>query len=218
MKLLICTDSFLQLKTFSQTVQVQQHDPHLYQFSHAGHDITWLVCGHYFPETMIRLQKLLSADRFHLAIKFSAGLSADCSLPAETIVNIVNEVDTDRRLWTDEGWKDYYTIGWLNAGDHPHVRGGFINMHNAYIQVFMPYKKVVGHTPARMNDPNASHEFVQQYKISVETSNGLPFAYTCLWNKQPFYHLAIIKNNRSFMEEKKQFDFSDLFSHLTALL
>ncbi len=218
MKLLICTDSFQQLEIFSQKIQAQQPEPCLYQFSHAGHDITWLICGHYFPETLIRLQRVLSTTRFHLALKFSPGLSTDSTLSPETIVNIVNEVDTDRRLWTEEGWKDYYTCGWLNASETPHVRGGFINMHNAYIQVFMPYKKVVGHTPVKMNDPNASHEIVQQYKIAVETSNGLPFAYTCLWNKQPFYHLAIIKNNRSFMEEKRQSDFSELFRHLTDLL
>ena len=218
MKLLVCTDTHQQLNSFFTPLQGEKCLEYLFHYSVNGHEIWWLQTGHYAPETYMRIQSLLSRDRFHLALKFSSGLAIDPSLQDGTIVNIINEIDPERGINGPEGWQDYYSCGWLNREDHPHIRGGWINMTNAYLDVFLPYRKVVGISPTTLHDIKKGQEWLSRWRVAVETTNGLPFSYSCLWNKQSFYHLAIIGNNRSFIEEKKTSDFSELFHQIISLL
>ncbi len=104
-------------------------------------------------------------------------------------------------MMAGDQWKDHYDFNLLNRADAPHVRGGFVNLTNAYMNVFAPFKKVVGVTVNHYADKKSFQLRTEKYKADCETGEGLGFVYTCLYEKQSFYQLCVVERNLATGEE-----------------
>jgi hypothetical protein len=169
--------------------------PFLFSGKILQHEVDVLETGYGIFQTSYKLAKVLTQQKYHLALKLSLCNSYKAEVAVGNVLNIINEKPGDYGMSDGNEWKDLYDLQLLNTADVPHVRNGFINMTNSYMNVFMPFKKAVGVTVNNYADTNIFGIRKEKYKADCETGDGLGFAYTCLFEKQTFYHIAFVERN-----------------------
>lgn len=198
MKLLLCVSSLNDILPF---LVVQKGNRQVGDLSFLSsqqmlhHEVDIIETGAGVFQTTYKLTKALTRQKYHLALKLSFGNAYKHDYTAGTILNIVNEKPGDYGMEVDGAWQDFYDLNLLKREDAPHIRGGFVNLTNAYMNVFLPYKKAVGITVNHYADKSRFQQRQEKYKADVETGDGLGFAYTCLFEKQNFYHLCVTERN-----------------------
>lgn len=205
MKLLLCVSSLNDVKKFLENFSASLLPHSSFKFLHSTkilhHEVNVLETGVGVYQTSYKVTKVLSQQKYHLALKVSFGNSYKEEITVGTALNIVNEKPGDFGMIVDGEWKDHYDFNLINREDEPHVRGGFINLTNAYMDVFAPFKKVVGVTVNNYADKNSFALRKEKYKADCETGDGLGFTYPCLYEKQSFYHLCFAERNLSTNQE-----------------
>lgn len=159
------------------------------------HDVTICETGTTVFETAYQVTKALDRDKYHLALKMGFGMAYHPDIAVGSAVNIIKEKPGDFGRMMNQQWEDVYALERLDAEAVPHFKGGFINMNNSYLNVFLEYKKVVGVTVNTFGASALAEQRRQQYKAEVESTNGLGFVYPCLYERQPFYHVLTIQEN-----------------------
>ncbi len=182
------------------------------------HEVTIVETGHGSFQTAYKMTKALGIQKYHLALKIGTGNAYKSEIAVGSVLNIVNEKPGDFGMNTGDGWKDLYDLGLLTNADEPQQRGGFINLNNAYMNIFAPFKKAVGLTVNNYADKSMVTDRVAKYKADCETADGLGFVYPCLYEKQSYYHLCIPKRNLATGEENKKLAKEKLNEVLTDLL
>jgi futalosine hydrolase len=198
MRLLLCVSSLYDIKPFLDKQEEARKTtdwPFLTALQVLQHQIDVLETGAGIFQTTYKLTKTLVRQKYHLALKLSLGNAFKSDYNTGTVLNIVNEKPGDYGVNTDDGWKDLYDLNLLQREETPHVRGGFVNLTNAYMNVFIPYKKAVGVTVNHYADNSRAQLRADKYKADIETTDGLGFVYPCLYEKQNFYHLCIVEKN-----------------------
>lgn len=205
MKLLLCVSSLQDIEAavneFSSSLHVHSSPGFLHAAKILHHEVDVLETGSGVYQTTYKVTKALSLHKYHLALKLSFGNAYKEEISAATILNIVNEKPGDYGMMLNGEWKDHYDFGLLKREDEPHVRGGFINLTNAYMNVFSPFKKAVGVTVNNYADVNSFALRRDKYKADCETGDGLGFVYPCLFEKQSFYQLCVTERNLATGEE-----------------
>ncbi len=205
MKLLICVSSLNDLKgfleNFSSSLLPNSSFRFLYSTKILHHEIDILETGVGLYQTTYKLTKVLSHQKYHLALKVSFSNTYKEEIAIGSVLNIVNEKPGDFGMMVNNEWKDHYDFNLLGREDEPHIRGGFINLTNAYMNVFAPFKKVVGVTVNHYADKNTFALRKEKYKADCETGDGLGFVYPCLFEKQSFYQLCVVERNLATGEE-----------------
>lgn len=161
------------------------------------HEVTGCVCGFGMFQVAYKVAKALLHKRYHLALKVSLCNAYKDSIAVGDVLNIINEKPGDYGSFVHGEWRDLYDFGLLQREQHPQQRGGFVNMTNSYMDVFLPYKKCVG---VSVNDYGNSATFslrAERYKADCETGDALGFVYPCLYERQAFYHLCVVEKNLS---------------------
>ncbi len=222
MKLLLSVSSLPNVEDFlkSFSVSLKQHSS--LKFLHSGkilqHEVDIVETGAGIYQTSYKITKALSQQKYHLALKLSFGNSYKEEIAVGSVLNIVNEKPGDFGRMVNDEWKDQYDLGLINREDEPHVRGGFVNLNSAYMNVFAPFKKVVGITVNHYADKNSFALRKEKYKADCETGDGLGFVYACLFEKQSFYHLCVVEKNLATGEENFHLAKQTLNQILTDLL
>lgn len=205
MKLLLVVASLKDIdeaqKKFSASFQQNGVLKFLHHAKVLQHNVDVLEAGVGVYQTAYKLTKILSLQKYHLALKLSLGNSYKEEFAVGSVLNIINEKPGDYGMFQNGEWKDHYDFNLLKHEDEPHVRGGFINLTNAYFNVFLPFKKAVGVTVNYYGDKNSYLIRKEKYKADCETGDGLGFVYTCLFEKQSFYQLCFIERNLASGEE-----------------
>lgn len=205
MKLLICVSSLNDVKgfleNFSSSLLPNSSFRFLYSTKILHHEIDILETGVGLYQTTYKLTKVLSQQKYHLALKVSFSNTYKEEIAIGSVLNIVNEKPGDFGMMVDNEWNDHYDFNLLSREDEPHIRGGFINLTNAYMNVFAPFKKVVGVTVNHYADKNTFALRKEKYKADCETGDGLGFVYPCLFEKQSFYQLCVVERNLATGEE-----------------
>lgn len=205
MKLLICVSSLNDVKgfleNFSSSLLPNSSFRFLYSTKILHHEIDILETGVGLYQTTYKLTKVLSQQKYHLALKVSFSNTYKEEIAIGSVLNIVNEKPGDFGMMVDNEWNDHYDFNLLSREDEPHIRGGFINLTNAYMNVFAPFKKVVGVTINHYADKNTFALRKEKYKADCETGDGLGFVYPCLFEKQSFYQLCVVERNLATGEE-----------------
>lgn len=198
MKLLICVTSLCDiepaLKHYNAELTKHAAMPYLSSAKILHHEVDILETGLGVFQTVYKLTKVLGLQKYHLALNLCAGNAYTATEPG-TIVNIVNEKPGDYGTLRNGEWLDFYDIGMMKREDAPHVRGGFVNLNNSYMNVFMPFKKVVGVSVSHYADKANYEARRDKYKAECETIENLGFAYTCLYEKQNYYSLCVIERS-----------------------
>ncbi|MBP7390380.1 MAG: hypothetical protein KA841_08240 [Chitinophagales bacterium] len=199
MKLLICVSQIDDIKStlshFSIKPNTLEGFPGIHTCTILQHEVDILVTCANTVTTTYTLTKLLTKKKYHLALHLSKGTAYKADYIPGYVLNIVNEKPGDCGTINDGNWIDLYDSGQMNRTDPPHTRGGFINLNNAYMNIFAPYKKVVGITVNYFRDKENWNLRQEKYNADCETQNGLAFSYTCLSEKQSYYHLTFIDHN-----------------------
>lgn len=222
MKLLLCISSLGHIQSvLAEKGMVLNKNtllPFLYSSRILHHETDILSTGAGVYQTTYKLAKVLQKNKYHLALKLSLGNAYKIGYPPGTVLNIVNEKPGDYGMFIDGEWNDLYNLGLLKNDEEPQVRGGYINLTNAYMNIFLPFKKAVGITVN--NYANMLHVFMrtEKYKADCETTDGLGFAYTCLFERQQFYHLCFIERNLVTGEENYNLAQSVLNNTLVEIL
>lgn len=199
MKLLLCVSSLTDIEFCLKHFGINPEKNSSFNFFSFAkilhHEVDILETGVGIYQTTYKLTKLLSLQKYHLALKLSFGNSYKEKIPVGCVLNIINEKPGDFGKLENGEWKDHYDFGLLRNTDEPQVRGGFINMTNAYMNVFASFKKAVGVTVNHYADVNTFQLRKEKYKADCETGDGLGFVYSCLYEKQSFYQLCFIERN-----------------------
>lgn len=199
MKLLLCVSSLNDIQPYLTEQNLSPVSDSAFSFLYSAkilhHEVDIIETGVGLYQTVFKLAKVLTRQKYHLAIKLSLGNAYKAGCSVGTVLNVVNEKPGDFGTMEDGIWKDYYDLNLANRGEAPHVRGGYVNLTNAYMNVFLPFKKVVGVTVARYADKARLDLHTDKYKAEVETMDGLGFVYPCLFERQNFYHLCIVERN-----------------------
>ena len=205
MKLLLCVSSLsdieLFLKEFSASLLPHSSLKFLHSAKILHHEVVILETGVGLYQTSYKITKALSQHKYHLALKVSFGNAYKKEIALGNALNIVNEKPGDFGMMADREWKDHYDFNLISCEDEPHIRGGFINLTNAYMDVFAQFKKVVGVTVNHYADKNTFALRKEKYKADCETGDGLGFVYPCLFEKQSFYQLCVVERNLATGEE-----------------
>lgn len=199
MKLLLCVSSLNDIESSLKHFRINPEKSSLLSFFSQArilhHEVDILETGVGVYQTTYKLTKVLSQQKYHLALKLSFGNSYKEEIPIGRVLNIINEKPGDFGMLENGDWKDHYDFGLLKNSDEPQVRGGFINMTNAYMNIFTSFKKVVGLTVNNYADLSTYQLRKEKYKADCETGDGLGFVYPCMFEKQSFYQLCFIEKN-----------------------
>jgi|ERR1043165_6014322 hypothetical protein len=222
MKLLLCISSLNDIKNTLEHFGVSPEPVQGFNYLHKAkvlqHEVEILETGVGVYQTTYKVTKALSRQKYHLALKVSVGNGYKEEYEPGTVLNVVNEKPGDFGMVVDGEWKDQYDFNLISREAEPHVRGGFVNLTNAYMNVFAPFKKAVGITVNIYGDKNAVGLRREKYKADCETGDGLGFVYPCLFEKQSFYHLCVIERNLAGQAENYNLAVNKLNAALTDVL
>lgn len=185
-----------------------------------GMDIDLAILGNTSIEASFQMGRILSIKKYHIALLIGYCDSISDLASAGELVNIINEKLEDAEIGEDGVTKSLYQTGLIDSNEFPHIRGGFINMTNAYFNVFLDIKKVASLTSTIMYKTpcDAVEKIIEQHKVSVVSKNGLGMVYPCLWNQQPFYQLRLVnyevktQNNIENASEKLGFQIDQILN------
>lgn len=158
--------------------------------------IDFVQTGYTVYETAFMMAKALSKDRYHLILYAGLAYSLNDRMHTGDVVNVINDIPFSIGIKEANEFQNAYTLGWINKTEKPHVRGGYINMSNAYFNVFMPFMKTAALTSPQLGgDENLLDLKTSKFQMHIETSNGMGFHYACLSEGMPFYQLRAIEKN-----------------------
>lgn len=163
-------------------------------FKHIKIDI--LETGSTPFETGYLMGKQLASKKYHLVLIAGLAGSINAEIEVGEIVNIINDKPAFIGVQDADELKSIYQLKWLNPFEAPHQRGAFINMTNAYFNVFLPFRKVPAITTnILMGDETLLKLKQEKYEMDVETMNGLAYHYACLSENANFYQIRAISYN-----------------------
>ena len=205
------------IKQYGLTLAADANLKFVYSVKILHHEVDLLETGVAVYQTTYKITKALSATKY-LALKLSFGNAYKEDTALGSVLNIVNEKPGDFGMTVNDEWKDHYDLGHINREDAPHTRGGLINLTNAYMNVFLPFKKVVGLSVNHYANTATVKERREKYKAECETGDGVGFVYPCLYEKQLFYHLCVIERNLATGQENFNLAKQNLNETLTDLI
>ena len=194
----------------------------IFSLNYLQHEIDICETGFGLFQTAFKVTKAISQKKYHLALKASFCNAYKAELNIGDIVNVIKDKPGDigipdltlnltpserdlnsqynltPTLSKGEGgtaFADLYDLGLLNSEDFPHFKGAFINMNNSYMNVLMPFRKVVSVTVNQYANVNTYEAKREKYKADIETGDGLGFVYPCMYDRQPFYQLNAVERN-----------------------
>lgn len=221
MKLLLCINRFSDFKTLLEAIAVRREqlpDPSSANFilslHYLGHEIDICETGFGIFQTTFKITKTISQKRYHLALKASFCNAYKADLQIGDVVNVIKDKpgdigmaisgnqeirkSGDQEIENADGFKEFkdiYDLGLMSSDSFPHFKGAFINMNNSYMNVMMPFRKVVSVTVNHYADVTAYPAKQEKYKADIETGDGLGFVYPCMYERQPFYQLNAVERN-----------------------
>jgi hypothetical protein len=205
MKLLLCINRFSDFKPLLDSITAHSEtymplpDPasahFIYSLHYLQHEIDICETGFGIFQTTFKVTKTISQKKYHLALKASFCNAYKPELQIGDVVNVIKDKPGDIGINTVDGFSDLYDLRLLNNESFPHFKGAFVNMNNSYMNVMMPFKKVVSVTVNQYADTSSYQAKREKYKADIETGDGLGFVYPCMYERQPFYQLNVVERN-----------------------
>ncbi|MCW3125729.1 MAG: mqnB [Bacteroidetes bacterium] len=206
MKLLLCLNRLSDHKALFDQMGKQsgqqlspQPDPQsanfIFSTNYLGHEIDVCETGFGIFQTSYKITKTLTQKKYHLALKASFCNTYKAELNIGDIVNVIKDKPGDIGMNSADGFRDLYDLKLSDPQSFPHFKEAFINMNNSYMNVMMPFKKVVSVTVNQYADVATYEAKREKYKADIETGDGLGFVYACMYERQPFYQLNCVERN-----------------------
>jgi futalosine hydrolase len=193
MKILVSYSNQSDIQVFLEEIG---NTPFALQYKYKHIIVDFVEVAYTSFETAFKIGKALQKDRYSLILFAGFGNSLNNNMKVGRVLNVINDVPYGIGKEDAEGFQNAYQLSWLNQNKHPHLRGGFINMSNAYFNVFLPFMKTASITTNILggSESTLAHK-IKMFPIHIESSNGLGFQYACLHEGIPFYQLRAIEEN-----------------------
>lgn len=192
--------------------EISQKNEWIYEASsrNGKHRIFIVFGSGWGPAALVRWTKLRQENTFHLCLQISSGLWLKED-PFSGWLNVINEkcLSGHQESATEVQW--YAEPGDPETASAPFVRGGLVNMSNAYMDYFGTFRKVAG---ASGGTAAWAKECAEKRKFHVFTPTGADFAYFCLSHSLPYYHLAYV----SEQEGSERTEINDLLQKMLQLI
>ena len=216
MKLLLCINRFSDFKSLFDGIAAQsglsnitmpdpQSSNFIVSFHYLQHEVDVCETGFGIFQTTFKVTKALSQKKYHLALKASFCNAYKPELNIGDVVNVIKDKPGDIGIAGANDMADIYDLGLMDRESFPHFKGAFVNMNNSYMNVMMPFRKVVSVTVNKYADVDSYDTKRLRYKADIETGDGLGFVYPCMYERQPFYQINAVERNLSTGE----FDFEE---------
>lgn len=181
--------------------------------------IDFCETGHTAFETAFNLGGLMKTKRYHLVIFAGLANSLNNLMLDGQVLNVINDIPYQVGLESEHDFKDVYQLNLLDKNKVPHQRGGFINLTNAYFNVFINLMKTASLTTNVLGGNEATlNKKIEHYPIHIETLNGISFQYACLFYKQSFYQLRAVEQNLILKTENKALALKNLNEELKKIV
>ena len=211
MKLLLCINRFSDFKELFERMAARTEQGHIqlpeptgagftFSMHFLQHEIDICETGFGIFQTTFKVTKAISHKKYHLALKASFCNAYKPDLQIGEVVNVIKDKPGDIGIPAETGFSDAYDLGLINNESFPHFKGAFINMNNSYMNVMLPFRKVVSVTVNQYADAANYAAKREKYKADIETGDGLGFVYPCMYERQPFYQLNAIERNLAIGE------------------
>ncbi len=208
MKILIAYAHPSELAAFFKAVDRQENETNC-TYKHIS--IDFVQTGYTVYETAFAMGKALASNRYHLILYAGLAYSLNDMMKTGEVLNVINDIPFSIGHKSEDGFQHAYTLGWLNKQEKPHVRGAYVNMSNAYFNVFLPFMKTAALTsPQLEGDQNLLEIKTDKFQMHIESTNGLGFHYACLHEGMPFYQLRAIERNVILNNENKELALENL--------
>lgn len=220
MDILLCTNQLSHLLPLMSSFSEADGSsiPFTKKHSFLQHQIYICELGYGGFQTTYKLTKILQHKKFHLVIEVALCNSYKAEIKTADIVNVIKNKLVDFGKIDHDEFKDLYDLNFLNADEEPHKNKAFINMNNSYMNVFLPYKKVVAITVNTLRNISTVAFRTAHYKTDIESSNGLFIAYPCLFEKQPFYQIYAVEENLVLQDCNTKLALQNLNAELLSIL
>lgn len=170
-------------------------------------------------ETAFYTTDALKKRDMHLVLYAGLANSLNNMMKIGDVVNVINELPYKYGETGNEEFLSAYQLNWLNRNDYPHQRGGFINLTNAYFNIFLPIMKTAAISCRTLGGTKQEIDFkLKNYPIHIETSNGLAFQYACLHKRIGFYQLRAIEKNYLTKEQDRNLAIENLNKELIRII
>lgn len=206
MKLLLCINRFSDFKELFERITTRTEQGHIplpdpasanftFSLHYLQHEIDVCETGFGIFQTTFKVTKAISQKKYHLALKASFCNAYKPDLQIGEVVNVIKDKPGDIGIPVESGFSDLYDLGLINNESFPHFKGAFINMNNSYMNVLLPFRKVVSVTVNQYADTTHYAAKREKYKADIETGDGLGFVYPCMYERQPFYQINAVERN-----------------------
>ena len=216
MKILIAFAHHSELSEFLQEID-NENATSSFKYKHITVD--FVQTGYTVYETAFAMAKALSKDRYHLILYAGLAFSLNDKMKTGEVLNVINDIPFSIGVKNEHGFEHAYSLGWLDKTAKPHVRGAYVNMSNAYFNVFLPFMKTAALTsPQMQGDAQQLSIKTSKFQMHIESSNGIGFHYACLHEGMPFYQLRAVEKNVILKTENKELALSNLNKALIQII
>lgn len=164
-----------------------------YQFQKEALKIDILISGVGMILTAYSLGKILTQNKYQLAINAGIAGAFNQGIEIGTVVQVVSEQFGD--LGVEEAnasFTSVHQMGLIDANQAPFVNG---KLHNPEASSFDFLPKVKGISVNKVHGTTQSIEKIQSYfQVDIESMEGAAFFYACLQEEIPFLQIRSISN------------------------
>ena len=162
-----------------------------------GLDITYLLTGIGTTSTSYRLTKLLSEEKFDLAINVGIAGSFSNDFPIGSVAIIDKEFFGDLGFETFSGFQTLFDYEILDADTFPFKSGALCasEMPSAAKEALSEYKRAIGVTVQTVSGlPEKRRQLEHDFKPQIESMEGAAFFYVCALEDIPFIEIRSVSN------------------------
>lgn len=175
--------------------RVADAGPRVTRYHLVGRDVAVLVCGVGMVATAAWCSRVLSAERFDVALNFGVCGSFRATLEPGSVVHVASDRLVELGAEDGETFLTIQQMGLLGADEFPFTRGRLVNSSPPPIELLAGLPEVDGITVNTAHgDERSIARAIERFNPDVESMEGAGFMYSCLIHGVPFAQVRAVSN------------------------
>jgi futalosine hydrolase len=165
------------------------------RYQSGGHDIDVLISGVGMVATSSWCSRVLSAERFDVALNLGVCGSFRAALAPGTVVHVVSDRLAELGAEDGDSFLTIQQMGLLGDDEFPFTGGRLVNNSPPAIASLASLRRVDGITVNTVHGhPGSIARVNDRFNPDVETMEGAAFMYACLIHGVPFAQVRAVSN------------------------
>jgi futalosine hydrolase len=175
--------------------RVADAGPRVTRYHLAGRDVDVLVSGVGMVATAAWCARVLSAERFDVALNFGVCGSFRATLEPGSLVHVASDRLVELGAEDGETFLTIQQMGLLGGDEFPFAHGRLVNSSPPPIELLADLPAVDGVTVNTVHgDERTIARVVERFNPDVESMEGAGFMYSCLIHGVPFAQVRAVSN------------------------